>query len=150
MVDFTKYAVSVLGYLGSASAPDKATLKEEAHALQCITAGPYNAVPTDLLRAGSTCGLISLDVCGIHILSIAAQYSTAVNSGTLINGLAKKRAAHEYDGASIFALSPEWDKMFLRTSMAHSTIEAYEYVSHVYHAGKIPSNKIQKGCLTSI
>ena len=61
LVDFKIYASSALGYWGSISAAEEATLKEEAHALQCITAGPYNAIRTDLLRAGSTCGL-GLDV----------------------------------------------------------------------------------------
>ena len=37
------FALSVLGHLGSISAPDGATVKEKAHALQCTTAGPYNA-----------------------------------------------------------------------------------------------------------
>ena len=36
---------------GPISAPDDATLKEESHALQRTTASPYNATPTDLLRA---------------------------------------------------------------------------------------------------
>ena len=44
LVDFKIYALPAPGYLGSISALDEATLKEEAHALQCITAGPYNVV----------------------------------------------------------------------------------------------------------
>ena len=43
------YALSVLGCVGSISAPDEATLKAEAHALQFTTAGPYNAISTNLL-----------------------------------------------------------------------------------------------------
>ena len=77
LVDFKIYALPVPGYLGSISAPDRATIKEEAHALQCITAGSYKAIPTNLLRAGSTCGL-GLDTFGIHLLSLAARYITAV------------------------------------------------------------------------
>ena len=46
LCDIKIYVVSVLGYIGSISAPDKATLKAEAHALQCAAAGPYNAIPT--------------------------------------------------------------------------------------------------------
>ena len=42
------FAVSVLSYIGSTCAPDKATLKAGAHALQCTTAGPYDAIPTCL------------------------------------------------------------------------------------------------------
>ena len=56
LVDFKIFTMSVLGYLGSISALDGSTLKEEAHAQQCITAGPYNAIPTYLPRAGTTCG----------------------------------------------------------------------------------------------
>ena len=62
LVDFKIYALTVLGYIGSISAPDEATLKEESHALHCTTAGPYNAIPTDL-RAGSVWGVGS-DICG--------------------------------------------------------------------------------------
>ena len=36
-----------------------------------------------------------------------------------------------------FALTPERDQKFLQTSMAHSTMEAYEDVRHLDHAGKI-------------
>ena len=86
--DFEVYALSVLGYLGSISAPDEATLKEEAHALQCTTAGPCNAIPTDLLRVGSTFGL-GPDILGIHTLSLAARHRTASNSVALANGMAK-------------------------------------------------------------
>ena len=39
LVDF-----KVLGYIGSISAPDEATLKEEAHVLQCTAAGHPCAV----------------------------------------------------------------------------------------------------------
>ena len=136
LVYFKIHALSVLGYLGSISAPDKAILKEEAHALQCTTAGPCNAISTDLLRAGSACGLI-IDLCGIHILSLAARFTTAANSNTLADGLAKVRAAREYDGVSLFALPPEWNEKFLKTSMPHSTMEAFEYVRHLDHAGRI-------------
>ena len=54
----SKYMLCLyLDTLGSKSAPGGASLKEEAHALQCITADPCNDIPTDLLRAGSVCGL---------------------------------------------------------------------------------------------
>ena len=131
-VGFKIYALSVLGYQGAISTPDEATLKEEAHALQCITAGTFIAVPT-------TCG-VGLDVFGIHILSLAARYRTAVNSGTLVNGLAKNRAAREYDSAPIYALTSDRKDKFLKTSTAHSTMEAFEYVSQMDHADKIPDS----------
>ena len=107
---------------------------------------PYNAVPTDLLRVGSMCGL-GLDVLGIHTLSLAARYSTAANSGTLANGLAKIHAARECDRSSICALSPSWKEKFVHSSMACSTVEASEFVCRLDHAGKIadsPYDKKQK------
>ena len=117
LVDFKVYALSVLGYLGSISALGRATLKEEVYALQCTTAGPNNAFLTDLLRAGSVCG-IGIDRCGIRIIGLAEHFRTAANSGTPINGPTKHRAARDYDGASIHATTPEWEEKFLKTSMA--------------------------------
>ena len=49
---------------------------------------------------------------GSYPQSIAAWYRTAANAGTLANGLAKIRAAREYDRASIYALSPGWKENF--------------------------------------
>ena len=40
-------------------------LLSKAHALQCTTAGPYNAFPTSLLGVGSVCGLAP-DLVGIR------------------------------------------------------------------------------------
>ena len=59
------YALSVLGYIGSTSAPDEATLKAEAHALQFTTAGPYNAITTNFLCVGSVRGL-GPDLVGLY------------------------------------------------------------------------------------
>ena len=65
LCDFKIYAISVLGLIGSVCAPDKASLKAETHALQCTTAGPYNAILSNLLGGvGSVC----LGPCG-HPLS---------------------------------------------------------------------------------
>ena len=57
LCDFKIYAISVLSFIGSVCALDKATLKAENHALQCTTIGPYNAIPSDLLGVGSVGGL---------------------------------------------------------------------------------------------
>ena len=73
-------------FFGSVCAPDKATLKAENHALQCATAGPYNAAPCNLLGVGSTCGLGPDLVC-IHSISLAARYRVAACSTTLSQGL---------------------------------------------------------------
>ena len=50
LCDIKIYAISVLSFTGSVCSPDKATLKVENHALQCTTAGPYNAIPPNFLR----------------------------------------------------------------------------------------------------
>ena len=57
LCDIKIYAISVLSFIGSVCAPDKATLKAENHVLQCTTAGPYNAIPSSLLQVWSICGL---------------------------------------------------------------------------------------------
>ena len=62
-----------MSFIGSVCAPDKATLKAENHALQCTTAGPYNAIPSSLLGVGSVCGL-GPDLVGIYSISLAARY----------------------------------------------------------------------------
>ena len=94
----------MLRSIGSVCAPDKATLKAEAHAVQCTTAGPYNVKPTNLQSVGSVCGL-GPDLIDIHSISLAARYRTAACSSTL-KGLEKIRAARRYNFAPIFALSP--------------------------------------------
>ena len=45
----------------------------------------------------------------MYFVSQVARFRTAANSGTLGNGRAKLRAAREYDGASIYAHTPEWE-----------------------------------------
>ena len=55
LCDFKIYATSVLSVIRSVCAPDKASLKADAHAFQCTTAGPYNALPSNLLGVGSVC-----------------------------------------------------------------------------------------------
>ena len=72
LCDFKVYAISVLSFIGSVCAPDKATIKSENHALQCTTAGPYNAISSKLLEVGSVCG-IGPDLVGIHSISLAAR-----------------------------------------------------------------------------
>ena len=48
----------------------------------------------------------------IRILSIAARFRTAANSNILTDGLAKINAARQYDGVSLFAITPEWEESF--------------------------------------
>ena len=48
----------MLSFIGSVCAPDKATLKTENHALECATAGPYNAIPSNLLEVALCVALV--------------------------------------------------------------------------------------------
>ena len=120
LCDLKIYAISVLSFIGSACAPDKATLKAENHALQCTTAGPYNAIPSTLLQVGSVCGL-GPDLVGIHSISLAARSRVAACSSTLRRGLEKVCAARGHNCTPLFALSRAWEHEFLIPSMAFST-----------------------------
>ena len=73
------------------------------------------------------CGL-GPDILGIHTPSVAARKRTASNSGTLADGLAKIQAAREHDHASIYAVSSEWKEKILNPSLAHGTVEEFEFV----------------------
>ena len=138
----------MLSFIGSACAPEKATLKAENHALQCTTAGQYNALPSNLLGVGSICGLCP-DLVGIHSISLAARYRVAACSTTLRQGLEKIQTARGQNSAPIFALSSSvWEKEFLAPSMACSTANAFDIVCRLDRAGKLdeaPQNKKQKG-----
>ena len=141
--DIKIWTLSVLGFVGSTSAPDDATLKAEAHALQCMTAGPYNAIPTSLLCVGSVCGL-GPDLVGIRSVSLAARYGTAACSNTLSQGLEKIQAARGYDFAPIFAVSSDWEKKFLAPSMARCTAKAFNIVCCLDRSGKLDGSPLDK------
>ena len=146
LYDFKIYAISVLSFIGSVCAPDKATLKAENHALQCTTAGQYNTKPSNLLGVGSVCGL-GPDLVGIHSISLAARYRVAACSTTLSQGLEKIQTARGHNSAPIFALSPVWQKEFPAPSMACSTANAFDIVCRLDRDGKLdeaPQNKKQK------
>ena len=143
LCDLKISALSLLGYIRSISAPDKATLKAEAHALQCTTTGPYNAIPTSLLGVGSVCGL-GPDLVGIHSISLAARCRTAACTNTLSQSFEKIHAAREYDFAPVLTLSSIWDKEFLAPSMARSTAEAFNMVCCLDRNGKLDDSPLDK------
>ena len=105
LCDFKIYAISVLSFIGSVCAPDNATLKAENHALQCTTAGPYNAIPSSLLQVGSICGL-GPDLIGIHSISLAARFRFAACSSTLRRCLEKVNEARGHTCTSLCFFSP--------------------------------------------
>ena len=67
---------------------------------QCTTAGPYNAVPTNLLGVGSVCGL-GLDLVGITLSSL--RLATEL----------PRQAARAFDVAPVLALCPTGKRTFL-------------------------------------
>ena len=146
LCDFKIYAISVLSFIGSVCAPDKATLKAESHALQCTTAGPYHAIPSTLLGVGSVCGL-GPDLVGIHSISLAARYRVAACSTTLNQVLEKIETARGHTCTPIFAPSPVWEKELLAPSMLCSTANAFDIVRRLDRDGKldeVPQNQKQK------
>ena len=146
LCDFKIYAISVLSFIGSVCAPDKPTLKAENHALQLSTAGPYHAVPSNLLGVGSICGL-GPDLVGVHSISLAARKRVAACSTTLNQGLEKIQTARGHNCAPKFALSPVWEREFLGPSMAFSTADAFDMVCRLDRKGtldEVPQNKKQK------
>ena len=89
-----------------------ATLRKETHALQRTSGGLCNAIPADLLRAGSACGL-GIDLFGICILSLAARFQNgSQHQNTPADFLATIRAAHEYDVTSFLAFLPNGMRSF--------------------------------------
>ena len=104
---FTRFFF-VLSFIGSACAPDKATIKAENHASQCTTAGLYNAIPCSLLGVGSICGL-GPGLVGIHFMSFAARYRVAACWTTIGQGLEKISSTRGHNCTPLFALSPIWE-----------------------------------------
>ena len=148
LCDFKIFAISVLSFIGSVCAPDKATLKAENHVLQCIIAGPYNATSSNLLGVGSVCGL-GPDLVGIHSISLAARYRVAACSTTLSEGLDKIQTARGHNCAPMFALSPVWEKEIFAPSMACSTANAFDIVCRLDRDGKLDEvpQKVAAGLL---
>ena len=127
LCDFKIYAISVLGFIGSVCAPDKATLTAENHGFECTTAGPYNAISSSLLQVGSICGL-GPDLIGIHSITFAARCRVAACSSTLRRGLEKINEARGHNCTPLFALSPAWERDFLFPSMTFHTANAFDIV----------------------
>ena len=143
LCDLQMNAISLLSFIGSVCAPDKATLKVQNHVLQCTTAGPHHAIPANFLGIGSVCGL-GPDLVDTHSMSPAAHYQVAACSTTLNQGLEKIQTARGHNCAPIFALSPVWEKGFLAPSMTKSTADAFDIVCRLDRCSKhdeVPQKK---------
>ena len=127
LCDFKIYAISVLSFHWLRMCSRQCHLKAENNALQCTTAGPYNAIHSSLLQVGSICGL-GPDSIGIHSLSLAARYRVAAGSYTLRRGLEKVNEARGHNCTPLFALAPAWEQEFLLPSMACHTANAFDII----------------------
>ena len=115
LCDFKIYAISVLSFIGSVCAPDKATLKAENHALQCTTAGPYNAVPSTLLGVGSIC---SLGPDLVPFIPPAWRPAVELQHARPRSAEDLRKSTWLVDtSALLFSLSPIWEKEILVPSM---------------------------------
>ena len=123
LCDFKIYATSVLSFIGSGRAPDKATLTAENHALQCTTAGPYNAITSTLLEVGSICGL-GPDVIGISSISLAARYRIATCSTHSPQRSGKSQCGTRAQLHSSFCSLSRLGALF--PSMAFNTANAFD------------------------
>ena len=87
---------------------------------------------------------------GILSISLAARYRVAACSIRLSQGLDKIQTARGHNCASIFALSPVWEKEFLAPSMACSTANAFDIVGRLDRDGtldEVPQKKNKaEGC----
>ena len=151
LCDFKIHSISVLSFIGSVCAPDKATLKAENHALQCTKAGTYNAIPSTLLGVGSVCGL-GPDLVGMHSMSLAAHYRVAACSTTLSLGLEKISTARGQNCTPLFALSSIREKNSLFHPLAFSTANAlmlfvvWTVMTHLMKFRKTKSRRLQLAC----
>ena len=146
LCEFKIYAISVLNFFGSVCAPDKTTIKAENHALQCTTAGPYNAIFSSLLQVGSICGL-GPDLVDIHFIILAARYRVAACSSTLRRGLEKVNEARGHNCTPLFALSPAWEHEFSLPSMAFHTVNALDIICRLDRddtRDEVPQNNEKK------
>ena len=144
LCDIKTYAILVLNFFGSVCAPDKATLKDENHDLQCTTAGPYKAIPPIFLRLALSVDLAliwwafipsargPLPGCSAHLLSADVLNKSTRHAGTI---------------ALLFALSPAWEHEFLFPSMTLHTANTFDVVCQLDRNDTLdetPQNKKQK------
>ena len=152
LCDFKIYAISVLSFIGSVCAPDKATLKAENHSLQCTTAGPvqrYNRLP---FLGLAPCVVSALTWLVFIPSALAAHYRVAACSTTLSQGLGKINTARGHNCTPIFALSPSARKFFLfppwpvapRMILILSLV--WTVMTHLMKSRKTENGRLPLGC----
>ena len=107
-VSFKTYALSVFSFVASFAEPDTDTISAENVALQRLSAGPFHALPSALLRGRST-GALKIDVYCIQLTSTAADFRVASQSAVLSTGMARIRAAKDCCGRTLDSFARSWD-----------------------------------------
>ena len=141
LCDFKIYAISVLSFIGSVCAPDKATLKTEK---QCPAV--YNC------RTVQRKTFLELALYVVLVLTWWVFTPSALRLAIellhvrprLAKALRKSNRLVGTTSAPIFALSLAWEKEFLAPSMACSTANAFDIVCRQDCDGKLdeaPQNK---------
>ena len=90
-----KFGRAIVRPKGSIFALDKVVFEVEATTLQCMIAGPYNAVPSSLLGVVFVCGY-GLDLVGNHCISVAVRYRIVACSTTFGQGFKKSKSVREW------------------------------------------------------
>ena len=147
LVSFKICALSVLSFIGSVAEPDAATILAENLALQRLSAGPFHAIPSALLRRGSSCGL-KIDVDDIQLMSNAARFRVASRSDVLSAGMARTGAAKDHDGRTLDSCARSWDDMYLHSSTTHFTAASSQLVKRMdslQSLRDLPFHKMQSG-----
>ena len=117
LCDFKIHAISVLGFIGSVCAPDRATLTAKNHGLQCTTAGPYNAPLSNLLGVGSICGLCP-NMCVLTLSALRRAIESQHDRPRLLKVLRKSIRLVDTI-ALIFAFSHHFGEKISRSLHGH-------------------------------
>ena len=107
------------------SCPRSRPPEVEAHAFQCISAGPCNAIPSCAQGVGSVCGFRPA-VVGIHFLSASrsAVYLPRVQTRST-KDLSRSRLFVRLILHHFLHSAANWDKECLVPSMVRGTAEAF-------------------------
>ena len=95
----------------SVSESDKETITAEKSERLRLSAGPFHALPSSMLRRGSTC-TIKVDVDGIPLASNAACFWYASRTAKLSSGMARIRAAKDHCGRTLDSFSASCDERY--------------------------------------
>ena len=137
------FALSVLGYIGSISAPDKATFKIEVHARQCTTADHTTLFPPTYEVFGPCAALVLTRL----VFTLSASRSAPEVPRVRTRSTKAFRRSKQLESMTLLL----WKRNFSAPSMDRSTAEAFQYCMLSDRNGKLDvssQNKTQKAATT--